>query len=315
MTYRVSAASLVAITVTYHPDLVRLAKQIQSLPAEAGLIIVDNASDAHEVEAIKDMVRIRRHSCVLENAENTGLAAAINRGAEYASAAFPRCDFLLLMDQDSLPVGDSIERLAQAYLDIERKGVRVGSVGPLLIDEATGLQHGFHCAGRWRLKRIFPEEHSVEPVSCVNLNGSGTLVRPALFQQLGRLDATFFIDHVDTDWAFRVLAAEYHLFGIPQARFIHRMGDKGLRFWWFGWRVWPYRQPLRHYYLFRNAVRLLRRNHVPFVWKFWVPVKLAITVAVHGIFDSQRRAQLSQMAKGIAAGWSFSSSEQQRRLP
>jgi len=125
------------------------------------------------------------------------------------------------------------------------------------------------------------------------------LVRTSLFTKLGGLDETLFIDHVDTDWAFRVLGAGLKLFGVPQATFDHGMGEYGLRFWWFGWRVWPQRPPLRHYYLFRNAVCLLRRPYVPGVWKFWAVIKLFLTLAVHATFDPDRRLQMSSMLSGI----------------
>src|SRR5690606_18738393 len=132
-----------------------------------------------------------------------------------------------------------------------------------------GLQHGFHCMDGWRWSRRFPGQGDADPIACANLNGSGTMVRTKLFLDLGGLDETLFIDHVDTEWSFRVLAAGHALFGIPRAQFNHGMGERGLRFWWFGWRVWPQRAPMRHYYLFRNTVNLWTRDYVPRVWKAW----------------------------------------------
>jgi len=136
-----------------------------------------------------------------------------------------------------------------------------------------------------------------------NLNGSGTLVPFEVFHKVGGLSSDLFIDHVDTDWAFRVAAAGYALYGIPWARFRHRMGVRGIRFWFFGWRLWPYRSPARHFYLFRNTVRLLRADGVPAVWKAWAPVKLVATMLVHLLFDPARWAQLRAMLRGLREGF------------
>jgi rhamnosyltransferase len=120
---------------------------------------------------------------------------------------------------------------------------------------------------------------------------------------LGGLEEEFFIDHIDTEWSFRILAAGFTLWGIPNAVFTHFMGDRGVRFWWFGWRVWPMRSPIRHFYLFRNAVRLMRRRYVFAVWKFWNVVKLSLTAMVHMTLDDQRGAQLKSMWRGVKAGF------------
>jgi rhamnosyltransferase len=80
------------------------------------------------------------------------------------------------------------------------------------------------------------------------------------------------------------------------------MGERSLRFWLFGWRLWPARSANRHFYLFRNAVWLMRRDEVPRVWKFWAVIKLALTSLVHGVFDPDRRAQLAAMARGVREG-------------
>jgi rhamnosyltransferase len=290
---------LAVITVTFNPDIGKLKLQLDALPQGATSVIVDNASNEDEIAAIKHLAMQRAGTHLIQNDQNVGLAAAANAGAAYIAELSPAHDFLLLMDQDSHPRQFSIENLMSAFLQLESDGHQVGCVGPRLVDETTGLQHGFHCIYGWRWVRIFPPLESVKPVNCSNLNGGGTLVRTSLFGKLGGLDETLFIDHVDTEWAFRVLTAGYRLFGIPHATFDHGMGERGWRFWWFGWRVWPQRSPRRHYYLFRNTVRLLRRPYVPRVWKFWAVIKLFLTMTVYAIFDSRRVGQISNMVNGI----------------
>jgi len=291
--------TLATVTVTFNPDLALLEAQLRALPVDCVKFLVDNASQPDVFARVNALAAQRPDIRVLRNDTNLGLAAAVNRGVHAAASMPAPATFVLLLDQDSEPKPDSVARLMKGFQDLETGGYRVGCVGPTLRDPQARLTHGFHQCTRWRWKRAYPAVDSEEPVPCTNLNGSGTLVRIALFEQLGGLDESFFIDHLDTEWSFRVLHAGYGLWGIPNAVFDHRMGQASVRFWWFGWRVWPSRSPLRHYYLFRNAVTLMRRSYVPRVWKCWAVAKLAITAGVALLAFRNAKAQLSHMLRGV----------------
>lgn len=293
-------AYLCTVTVTYNPDLSVLERQLRQLPFEALKVIVDNASS---IEQQDDLVRIaeRCGAMLVRNDRNLGLPAALNQGCRLAHNIREHIRHVLLLDQDSEPGGGSVEKLLARCIELERAEGKPCCVGPRLSDVSTGLEHGFHTIRGWRWSRVHPPITSKTPVRVTNLNGSGTLMPWLVFDTLGGLEDELFIDHVDTEWSFRVLAAGYPLFGVPDVRFQHRMGERSLRFWCFGWHVWPYRTPRRHYYLFRNAVRLLRRDYVPFVWKFWAVVKMGMTLVVHGLFDPERKNQVVSMIKGVGA--------------
>ena len=293
--------NLATITVTYNPDLAILETQLRQLPADALRVVVDNAS----APALREPLRALcgAHGVVfIGNANNLGLAAGLNIGARKALEIAPDLAYLLLLDQDTEPGSDGVQNLVKAYEALLEQGYRPGCAGPRLVDAHTGLQHGFHCMTRWRWLRRFPPATQTAPVPLANLNGSGTLIPAHIYRQLGGLDDALFIDHVDTEWSFRVLAAGYALYGIPQVAFVHRMGEASVRFWLFGWRVWPSRSPRRHYFLFRNAVILMRRDYVPAVWKAWAVVKLLVTFAVHALSDPRRKSQSQEMLRGLKEG-------------
>ena len=294
---RMKPFDLALIVVTMNPELEILKRQFNNVPSKAGIIIVDNNSEesllceVEELSATKELV-------LLKNGENRGLASALNQGCiEAKSRGY---SMVLLLDQDSEPEKGSIGILLETYNELSNTGQSIGCVGPTLIDVVTGLDLGFHAIVGLEWKRVFSENG--KPIEITSLNGSGTLMSLKLFSELGGLDDEFFIDHVDTEWSFRVKNAGYRLFGVPAAVFLHRMGDKSFRFWMFGWKVWPWRSPLRHQYLFRNAVVLLKRNYAPLVWKFWAVIKLMITFLVHLIFDPLRMKQCKNMLLGIKKG-------------
>jgi rhamnosyltransferase len=298
---RVQVETLAVITVTYHPNLDLLKSQLESLPAAALKIIVDNASPVALRDAVRELCAAGTRCLFIANETNRGLPAAINQGVRRAREALQDCRYLLFLDQDTEPGENGIFGLLQWYEKLNAAGADPGCIGPRMVDADTGLDHGFHLIAGWRWVRRYPSPDSA-PVECANLNCSGTLLRAELFVRLGGLDEDFFLDHLDTEWAFRVQAAGYKLFGIPAISFRHRMGQKTWRIWLGGWRVWPYRMPQRHYLLFRNSIWLMRRDYVPAVWKIWAALKLMLTMTVHALMDRRRFSQLQSMVRGIVAG-------------
>jgi rhamnosyltransferase len=298
----IDTATLATVTVTFNPEIPLLEAQLRALPPACNKIIVDNASTPEVAEKVKRLVEQIPNARLLYNDDNIGLAAAVNRGVRAVSELQPQLGFVLLLDQDSQPEPGCIDNLVAAFRTLEQRGEKVGCVGPLLLDAQTGLTHGFHQCTRWRWKRVYPPAGSATPVPCANLNGSGTLVRTELFLRLGGLEEPLFIDHVDTEWAFRVQAHRYSLWGVPNSVFSHQMGMASRRIWCMGWRLWPDRSPQRHYYLFRNAIILTRRAYVPLVWKTWAIAKLTVTAFVTLILGPSRCEQGTNMVSGIRDG-------------
>ncbi len=294
---------IACITVTFNPDMLLLGRQLAALPPESPKVIVDNASCGERFLQIEKLVRATPNAQVIRNATNIGLAAGINKGVCYACVTWPQADFALLLDQDSEPRSGSVANLISTFRALAVAGENPGCVGPNLIDGTTGFAHGFHQYTRWRWRRVYPASSSGTPINCANLNGSGTLVPIELFVKLHGLDERLFIDHVDTEWAFLVLSKGYGRWCVPQAVFTHSMGLGGVRFWLFGWRVWPSRSAQRHYFLYRNAVILMHRKYVPLVWKIWAAVKLVITCWITMVIGPDRPSQLLNMWNGLLAGF------------
>lgn len=298
----VAPTTLATITVTFNPPITDLRAQLRALPTPSIKVIVDNASEPQRWVQVQALANQFHNLYLIRSDTNLGLAAAINRGAQWLAALASPPQYLLLLDQDSEPQPGSTAALLSAFEQLRAAGNKVGCVGPLLADLDTGLTHGFHQSTRWCWTRTYPLAGTTTPVLCANLNGSGTLVPLALFQQLDGLDEALFIDHVDTEWAFRVMAHGYSLWGIPGAVFKHSMGQASVRFWLLGWRVWPVRSPLRHYYLYRNAALLMKRPYVPLVWKAWAVAKLLLTAVVMVITGPSRWPQIKNMWRGLRQG-------------
>lgn len=288
-----------AVTIAYHPDTAVLERQFAALGKQVHCILVDNGSD--NVEELGTLASRHEQVELVALGENTGIAHAQNVGIREARRRQGGTSFILFLDQDSVPGEGMVSKLLEKFHEIRVRDPAVGAVGPCLIDVRDGRQLGFHVMSGMRWRTILPGRGE-DFVRVTNLNSSGTLVSVDTLDRVGGPDDSLFIDHVDTEWSFRLLSRGYTLYGTTAATMDHSMGDSLARYWLFGWRSMPYRSPLRHYYLVRNSILLQRMPHVAGGWKFWNVIKLLFTFVYFGLFVGDRRRQRRSMFKGLAHG-------------
>ena len=77
------SCTLACITVTYHPDFALLMAQLDALPPQALKLWVDNSATPAMGDLLQRVAESRDDLVVLCNAENMGLAAAINAGVRW----------------------------------------------------------------------------------------------------------------------------------------------------------------------------------------------------------------------------------------
>src|SRR5659263_368215 len=122
-------ATVVAVVVTYGPDLEATSRLLQALAAQvAHVIVVDNGSPAESVSALRGVLAASGGDLVALM-ENTGIASAQNVGIARARSA--GASHVLLSDQDSVPAPDMVAQLLHAIGRAVDAGHRVGAVGPL----------------------------------------------------------------------------------------------------------------------------------------------------------------------------------------
>jgi len=290
--------AIASITVTYNADLEILQRQQEQLAAAALRILVDNASAGPVQDRLRELAAAAGAELIVLPA-NTGLAAAINVGLKRVREKHPRIRTILLLDQDTEPGPDGLGILQRAYDALRLRFGPDIALNPALVDADTGLDHGFHVIRGLRWARIRRLDERPDPVACASLNCSGTLAATSIFERVGGMDESFFLDMLDAEWSFRAAASGIKLLGVPAAHFLHRMGQRGLRVWLFGWRVLPYRSPWRNRLVVRNTLRLMGRRNAPMVWKIWAVPKLLLTLAAYGLFDRDRAVQLGAMLRGV----------------
>ena len=292
-----------AIVVSFEPDLPRLLQLCRRLESMCQFIVVDNGSEPDKIIELRRQLPGKAH--LLETMENLGIAAAQNAGVQYAYRKLEqRPQYLLFLDQDSLPIGEMVRQLRETYEATKLLDPKVAALGPALIDRRNQqfqrLHHetmGFY----WTRKLAMDGPGNVFRVASVN--SSGTFVELGRFNQIGGFREELFIDHVDTEWSYRARHLGYSLYVTTEAVMEHEMGRDLEEIWLFGEKAFPSRAPLRHYYLFRNNIYLLWQEQMTRTWKFWSLIKLSFTFCYFGFLSADRTEQRKMMLRGARAGW------------
>lgn len=290
---RVASSSDVSagiVVVFYRPDpaCVRRANRY----ADAGLcVVVDNTEQRQTAQQLGLDSRI----VYVANGANLGIATGINQGVDRLLEA--GCASALIFDQDSEPSSQLLRGLPLLLEDEKRQRGRVALIGPAYEDARLGGVAPFVRFGFLKLRRVPPT--GTRPLEIDFLISSGSCINLAAWNEIGPMDDALFIDFVDLEWCVRARSRGYAVLGAPQLRLAHELGGEPVRV--FG-RRYPSHSPLRHYYLFRNAVALIKRSYIPWTWKSTELVKFPFRLAIYGLFLEPRLSHLRMAFVGIWHG-------------
>lgn len=290
--------SIGCIIVCFHPQQALLRQLLESVLPQVDLcIVVDNGSS----EDVRSMVEpyAGPRVILIPLADNLGVGAALNHGIEAALAR--GMQYLLLLDQDSLPAPTMVAELLAASRDLEASGVRVAAVGPRLVDRTSGAEQGFVRFGVLRNHRVScAAAQRVIPADFVVTSGS--LIPAGTLRALGLMDAGLFIDHVDTEWLLRARARDFRVFGACGAVLKHDIGEFRTRLPLGGVTSVPIHKAFRYFYVFRNSILLYRRKYVPWSWVLLDVSRLLRIAGFMLLMHPSRVHSLRMMVRGVAAG-------------
>ncbi|SDF94361.1 glycosyltransferase [Thalassobaculum litoreum] len=293
--------AVVAVIVSHEPDT-RLDDVLDAALAQcARVVLVDNASS----EEVRRHLRARANAAstltLIENAENRGLAGAQNQGLEIARSA--GADWILLLDDDSVPAPDMVARLLAGWRSMaDRK--RVGLLSPRLSDAEGTLKPYLLSSGTgWDLRRgrMVPGAVVRDGVFAI---ASGSLIRRDVLDVVGPMAGPFFIDYVDIEFSLRLRRAGFEIVGIGDAVLTHRLGEfhetevLGRKVALNTHSAW--RRRLIH----RNRVRVWRRfvAEAP-AWVAWDVAAALYDVWKAVVYETDKAAKLRAIFGGFMEGW------------
>lgn len=285
-----------AVIVTHHPGGEIADILAALLPQVQRVYIVDNGS---REAARKTLEECRTaHPEIIElvlNDSNLGLAAAQNQGIRLAVAV--GFEWVLLLDDDSLPAPDMVERLLSAWR--KQSDRHIGIVAPRLVERGVPapVRYVVPYGVVFRRKSLRAGDNLTGVAMVI---ASGSLIRTEVFHAAGLMNEGFFIDGVDHEFCLRARRLGYTILVTGDAVLTHRQGEKRLTF--FGMAPSGH-SAARRYTIFRNRIFLLRRyaRHFPFLPAyetmacFWDLARILLA-------EPNKKEKLSAAFRGLAHG-------------
>lgn len=290
-----SNEKVVGVIVTFHPCIERLTGLLSTLCLQVHLVVViDNGSTRNIKAWLTNQLNPKVHGIFLD--ENRGIAAAQNMGILWAKE---QCaSHVLLLDQDSLPASEMVSQLLEAANKIASFTYKIAAVGPRFQDGRQNRRTPFSQVRGIRMIRAKCDDTS-SIIRVDYLIASGCLIPLSVFDAVGMMREDFFIDYVDIEWGLRAKGQGFTSFGVCSAGMLHDLGEAPIK---LAGRAFPVRGPLRHYYMFRNAVWLYCNLPVPFNWKLTDGWRLMMKYVFYSFFARPRLAHLQMMTMGIWHG-------------
>jgi rhamnosyltransferase len=234
--------------------------------------------------------------------ENLGIAYAQNAGIEKSISE--GADYILLLDQDSMPSANLAPHLLECILALRKTLPKIIAASPRYRDPRTGFSSLF-MVSRFRIPYRYQPNQQVVPENIVLasfLISSGTLIDLKKLQELRGMRSDYFIDHVDTEWCLRAQSQGYKLIGVHDALMEHSLGERPRMFWFFGMRNVSEHTPLRDYYMFRNTIFTVKDSKAPIKLNFILLFRLIKYFFYFVVFAPNRMSRMTYMMLGIKHG-------------
>ncbi|ONK04680.1 dTDP-rhamnosyl transferase [Pectobacterium actinidiae] len=273
-----------AVLVLYNPENEVLDDLlINFLYCSDFFVVCNNSNNGYVASSNFDNVH------VINLGENLGIAAAQNIGMKWAFE--DGADFVLQLDQDSIPDSNMSDELKLCYYEMKDHGYKIGLIGAQDYDKYTKK------INVPRVNKGVPllKENYLD-VSCAI--SSGSLIPKNVYLDVGGMDSGLFIDAVDYEYCWRLKNHGYKVIKNKKALIAHRLGEGRHQ-------LFPIdiAAPVRSYYITRNIFLLIRRSYVPLFWKISSMIKLPIRLFIYPIILSQGVKRFFFTVKGIKDGF------------
>lgn len=276
---------LLAVVVTYHPDLDLLKENIAAFADRVGEIYVWDNSPSEESVKTGEFLRLHFPHVIIEGVgENKGVSYGLNHGWKYAQKH--GYDLVLTMDQDSR--FENFDAFLGRVLDKwEKEGLCV--CGP-----TPNRQQGNQKEGQGFIRSIA-------------VITSGMLVPMQILNDAEGYCEDFFVDAIDFDFCYRIREKGYEAFMDLESNLIQVFGEPrykkilGMKIHGYGY------SPLRVYGIFRNHIITWRRYHHPGVLLRHIVKQYFFNYLLKGVLlvEDKKWTKLKAAFKGMVDGFKY----------
>lgn len=225
--------------------------------------------------------------------DNYGIATAQNIGLKISKER--KSDFVIFFDQDSFVEPKTISKLLKSYKQLKELGYKVGVIGPRAYNKIDGINYVHK--DRDQASKIRSIEDKYTPVEYTL--SSGSLCNMDVFNTCGGYKDSFFIDSVDHELCWRLISNGYSNFICEDIKMAHMLGENRIKTM-FGYVNIP--APIRHYYVFRNWIFLMKLNYVPIKFKIRTLLRFIPKIIYFSLFSGSRKERSKYIFKGVFDG-------------
>ncbi|WP_260246077.1 glycosyltransferase [Levilactobacillus brevis] len=255
--------SIVAIIVTYNPDLYDLRKNLSRyINACNKIIIVDNSETNLPENTFSD------NRILLINMEkNIGIAGAQNIGISYVREHLLG-DYLIFFDQDSSLDQFQVRQLFRDFQKLKD----VGILAP----------------GNSKDKGCFSQREEVI--------SSGSMININSFEEVGTFKEELFIDFVDYEFCWRLRQHGRHVYVDNKVNLLHQTGKINRR---VGKIV---SSPFRNYYVYRNLISIMKTENYGLRFNLKWFYRMFKRVIFELVFCPNRKKRFGFICAGVKDG-------------
>lgn len=224
-----------AVVIAYFPDAEFEQRMAIVLPQVNALVVVDNTPRGACKNKFQSLVAGTHQATVIEMGENKGIAAALNKGLEYAIAS--KCNLMISLDQDTQCYPDMVRTLMSAKAETASD---IAVIGGNYFDTRNG---------NYKIREQGPQSWLLQKTVIT----SGCLINTAVAAKVGGFREDYFIDQVDHEFCLRVRSRGYSIAITRAPIMVHSVGETdGPRLPLLG--ALPGQSSLRKYYVARNSL-------------------------------------------------------------
>ena len=202
-----------AVIIAYN-DYPAVYRCIKSLKGQVSTIcIVDNST-------IKDQFAYNTDEVIyIKNENNIGLDKALNIGVKEVLKR--QIDWVLLLDQDSVVDKNMLNNMLNSFDNADDQSI--AQIVPLVYDINRDKYLPSLIYNKFSLEKIDrPQQDTFVDFQIT----SGSLIRKEIFEKIGFMDETFFIDYIDFDYCFRIRSSKHKILLSKDALLTHSLGKK-----------------------------------------------------------------------------------------
>ena len=276
---------LLAVVVTYHPDLTLLKEDITAFADRVGEVFVWDNSPAPDNAKTEAFLRQHFPHVVYDGwGENKGVSYGLNRGWKYALEH--DYDVMLTMDQDSRfeDFGTYLNRVLDKW---EKEGLCVCGPTPNRQQSEQKASQGF--------------------IRSIAVITSGMLVPMQILNDADGYCEDFFVDAIDFDFCYRIREKGYEAYMDQESNLIQVFGEPrykkilGMKIHGYGY------SPSRVQGIFRNHIITWRRYHHPWVLLRHIVKQYFCNYLLKGVLlvEDKKWTKWKAAFKGTVAGFKY----------